>query len=264
MVGLLIDDLSGGGCIGRLGGDPHLQPLETGSEKGQRRVADLVEFGHARRQHLGETGFGLAPGAQGAAGDRRWVAAAAGQVAEHEPGEHLLHLPRHARDGVHDAVLGGQHQPGGGAGHHRNELSRRRLARLVEVVHRHATTAGAEHLDDALDHGGVLVERLLDEDTERFPREVVLGGAQPAAHDHCVGAVQCAAQRVDEAIEVVAHLGLKERIEPDEGQLLADPAGVSIDDLTQQQLGADRDHFNVHLGNLLKREPSQHERCGPE
>ena len=78
--------------------------------------------------------------------------------------------------------------------------------------------------------------------------DVVLGGSQPAAADHRVAAFQGLAQRGFHAREVVADLDLEVRVDTGQGQLLTDPGRVGIDDLAEQQLGADGDDFAAHAG----------------
>lgn len=146
-----------------------------------------------------------------------------------------------------------KYQSGCGPGLHRDELGRRRLAGLVEVVHGHASPSLAEHGRNRVDHGLVLVELLPGELGERLTGEIILGRAQTAAHDHRIRPLQRPAERVDDATEVVTNLGLEMRVEPDQRQLLANPAGVGVDDLSQEQFGTDCDDFDVHLSNLPNR-----------
>ena len=48
------------------------------------------------------------------------------------------------------------------------------------------------------------------------------------------------------AAEVVADLAVLHRVDADRGELLADPARVRVDDLAEQQLGADREDVSSH------------------
>ena len=76
--------------------------------------------------------------------------------------------------------------------------------------------------------------------------DVVLGGAEAAAHDDGIGAVERLAERRDDAVVVVADLRLAQVLDAAEGELLADPRRVRVDDLPEQQLGADGDHLTAH------------------
>ena len=58
--------------------------------------------------------------------------------------------------------------------------------------------------------------------------------------------VERAAQRRDDAGEVVAHLDLEMRVDAGQRELLADPRRVGVDDLPEQQLGADGDDLAAH------------------
>ena len=51
---------------------------------------------------------------------------------------------------------------------------------------------------------------------------------------------------VDHPAEVVADLAVLHRVDPDRSELLADPRGVGVDDLAEQQLGADREDVSSH------------------
>ena len=80
--------------------------------------------------------------------------------------------------------------------------------------------------------------------------DVVLGGPSPPQHDDGVGCARAPARRRrHDAVEVVADLGLEERVDPGQGQLLADPRRVGVDDLPEQQLGSDGDDLAAHGGN---------------
>ena len=81
---------------------------------------------------------------------------------------------------------------------------------------------------------------------DRLPGDVVLRRTEPAAHEHGVGAVERLAQRVDDAAEVVAHLHLVAAVDARQGELLADPRRVRVDDLSEQELGADSHHLADH------------------
>ena len=59
-----------------------------------------------------------------------------------------------------------------------------------------------------------------------------------------------AAQRGDDAAEVVADLDLEQRVDAAERQLLADPRRVGVDDLAEQQLGADGQDVTSHGDRL--------------
>src|SRR5262249_2103974 len=61
--------------------------------------------------------------------------------------------------------------------------------------------------------------------------------------------------------EVVAHLAVLVGIEARRGEVLTDPRAVGVDDLAEQQLGADREDVNAHVARSRTDRPGT--RCGP-
>ena len=81
---------------------------------------------------------------------------------------------------------------------------------------------------------------------DRLARDVVLRRAEPAATITASLRSRADLQRLDDAVEVVADLGLEVRVDAGQRELLADPRRVGVDDLAEQQLGADGDDFTAH------------------
>ena len=71
-------------------------------------------------------------------------------------------------------------------------------------------------------------------------------GPEPAAHDDAVAPGQRGAQRQGDAVVVVAHGLVEVRGDAVGGQVLAQPGGVGVGDLAEQQLGADRHDLDPH------------------
>src|SRR6266498_2250929 len=61
-----------------------------------------------------------------------------------------------------------------------------------------------------------------------------------------VGPPECLADRGGDPLLVVTHHGVPQAVPTDVGEPLADPGGVAVDDLTEQQLGADPDALAAH------------------
>ena len=217
---LLRQDRIGHGLVGGLGGDPHLDALDAARQKGDRRIAQKVELEDPVGQHLGEARFGLAPGAQHAAGDHGADAGAPLQVRQHGAAQHLLHLVRHARHGVDHLGADRADQARCRARHLRDRPGAFRHVRLAQVVLGHVAAARGEQGADALGDLGVADQAHAHHRGNRLARDVVLGRAQAAAQDHRVGALERQADAVDDPLQVVADLGLEMRI--DAGQA---PAG---------------------------------------
>jgi hypothetical protein len=122
--------------------------------------------------------------------------------------------------------------------------------RLAQVVQRHLPPARGEQGADPLGDLGPAHQRHAHDLGDCFARDVVLGRSESAAQDHRIAALECLADAGDDAPEVVADFGLEMRIDAGQGQLAADPGGVGIDDLAEQQLGADGDDFAAHVHSL--------------
>ena len=247
---LLVED---GGDLGfgrGLGGDPHLESLPSARQERDRRGTGLVEAPDLVVELLGQPGLGLAPGPQRPAVDHRGDAGPGPEVRQDALGHHLLHLPGHPGDRVHDLALVGTGERADESGsrprHRRVERGSHRYVGLEQVVVGHRAPAAAEHRPDPLD------ERLVPHELDAHHRgdgvagDVVLGRPQSAADDDGVAAVEREAQHLDHAIEVVPDLRLVVAVDPHEGELLADPRRVRVDDLPQQELRAHRDHFTLH------------------
>ena len=81
----------------------------------------------------------------------------------------------------------------------------------------------------------------------RLAGDVVLGRAEAAAHDHRVAAGQGAgAARPTMRSRLSPTFVWKWESMPAERELLADPGRVGVDDLPEQQLGADGHDFTAH------------------
>ncbi len=78
-------------------------------------------------------------------------------------------------------------------------------------------------------------------------------GPEAAAHDDRVGAFEQLAQALHHALEVVAHLAVLAGVDARRRELLADPRAVGVDDLAEQQLGADGEHVTPHRAHPSRR-----------
>ena len=108
------------------------------------------------------------------------------------------------------------------------------MARMRVVDRRVAHELDAHHLGDDL------------------AGDVVLRGPEAAAHDHRVAAVERdAAWPSTMRPRLSPTFVWKWESMPAERELLADPRRVGVDDLAEQQLGADRDDLTAH-GVLLE------------
>ncbi len=119
---------------------------------------------------------------------------------------------------------------------------------LARVVVGHGAAPGLEEARDDVDDRLVAHERDVHDVGDGLAGDVVLGGPEPAAHDDAVAAGQRRAQGQRDAVVVVAH-GLVEMGRHAVGrQVLAQPGGIGVGDLAQQQLGPDRHDLDPHGG----------------
>ncbi len=103
---------------------------------------------------------------------------------------------------------------------------------------------------EALDERGlqrsVAVERDTGDGGDGVAGQVVDRRAEPAGQQHDVGVLERPPDGGDDPADVVAdHRGVHDR-SPDGGQVGAEPGGVAVDDVAEQQLVADRDHGRPH------------------
>ncbi len=216
-------------------------------EERDRRVAGGVERVQSVGDHLGQRRLRGAPGLQRPRHDRGNLARAPQQIGDDVLGHHELHLVGHARHRVHDLVADRAAQARRGADRVRDRVPALGDVGLAEVVLGHVAQARAEHGRDVLGEVHPANERHAHELGDRVAREVVLGRTEPAADEHRVAPAQEVAERVDDARLVVADDPMLVGVDPRRRELLADPGAVAVDDLPQQQLGADREYLTSHV-----------------
>ena len=124
---------------------------------------------------------------------------------------------------------------------------------LPGVALGHLPTTRPEEGPDRLDHLLVPPKRHVHHLGDRLACDVVLGRPEAAAHDDGVAASQRRAQGEHDALPVVADLGLEVRVDADHRQVLTDPRRVRVDDLAEEQLGADGDDFTPHGAGASRR-----------
>ena len=153
-------------------------------------VARLVEHPQPRVEQLGHARLALAPRAQHPADDHLPHAGPGRQVGQHGPLQHLLHLVRHAGHRVDHLVAHRADQPGRRAGALLDHRGADRHVGLAQVVVGHRAAARREQLADHV--GDRVVAHELDAHHlgDGLAGDVVLRGAEPAAHDHRVGSLE--------------------------------------------------------------------------
>ena len=234
-------------------GDAHLDALDTRGQKGERDIAgriegvDAVLQGSARPDSLApqvrRTRLAMTPSSPASAMRAR-------EVGQDGPLEHLDHLVGDARDGVDDLVADRADEAGCRADLLGDDGGALGDVGLALVVGRHGAAAGLEEAADAVDD--LLVADELDAHHlgDGLAGDVVLGGAETAAHDDAVAAGECGPQGQRDALVVVAHRLVELGRHTVGRQAVTQPGGVGVGDLPEQQLGADRHDFDPHGADL--------------
>ena len=236
--------------------DAHLDALDARGEEGQGDVARLVERVDALLEGLGQARLAGAPGAQDPAGDDALLPRlghAGAQVGQDGPLEHLGHLVGHARDRVDDLVAHGADEAGcrpdglgddGGAHGH---------VGLARVVGRHGAAPGREEAGDASTMAWSRTSSTFM--TSAMASRVMSSWVGPRPPHMMTPSLRASAVRrasVD-AVVVVADGLVEVRRHAVGGQLVAQPGGVGVGDLAEQQLGAHRDDLDPHGRDLRGR-----------
>jgi hypothetical protein len=86
-------------------------------------------------------------------------------------------------------------------------------------------------------------QRLVQGSGDGLARDVVLGGSEAAGGQRQVGAVPGAAKDIYQAVQVVTHLGRPVQVDAQRRQAGSQVVGVGVQELAQQDLGADGDDF---------------------
>ena len=225
----------GGIFILRPGGEAqlHLTAAGIGRHGGVLEGQQVVHL-------LGQGRFGHTPEAQHAAGEHPLRETPLPQPGNGALPPHRLHLAGNPREGHHGEARPGRpdHAGGGagGVGQQRGATGNQRLA--SHGGGGRAAPLGQLRLD-VRPGVGVLFERGVEGGGDRLGGQVIGGGAQAAGGDQQPAAVGCFADGLDEALPVVAHHRLAMVGHPQARQLLGQPAGVAIEDVAEQQLGAD-------------------------
>ena len=209
--------------VGRLGGNAHLDALDSARQERKGGVPEAVELRNAIRQGLRESGLALAPGAKHPTLDDRAQSGAPPEIREDAALEHLPELVGHSRHGVDHLRADRTDEPGGGSRHLRDERGPDRDIGLAQVVLRHPAPARLEARADAISDLVAAHERNAHDFGDRLAGDVVLGGSEAAADDHRVAAREREAQARHDALVVVADLGLEVRVDAGERELLAEP-----------------------------------------
>ena len=235
---------------GGAGREPQLHLASPGIG-GHGGILQFEQIGHL----LGQAGFGHAPKAQQPTGIDPLGQAGAPQPGGGRSQPHRLHLTGHPREGEHGETglqlpipAGGiwtPDHPRGGARGVGQQLRPHRQQGLAAVAGRQQPAAGAGLGLDVGPHLRPLPQRCGEGSGDRLGGEVIGGGTQPTGGDQQATAAGRGAHGGDQPLAVVAHHLLAVVGNAEGGQLLGDPAGIAINDVAQQQLGANAEDLRA-------------------
>ncbi len=251
-----------GGVVKRAGPrrDAHFDAFDTRRQEREGHRPGAVEDIDATLQRLGQTGLAGPPGPKHPAhNDALFTGSghAGAQVRQDGPVEHLGHLVGDAGYRVDDLVA------------ERADQARRRPPLLLDdggtdghvglalVVLRHGASACREEPGDHLDDGLIAHEFDPHDVGDRLSGDVILGRTEAAADDDSVTAGQRGPKGQRHSLVVVPDGLMEMRRHAGRGQPVAQPRGVGVGDLAEQQLGPDGHDLDPHASaSLDTRRPS--------
>ena len=186
------------------------------------------------------------PSPQRPAGDYSQVARTEAEVRQYRPLHHLVHLIGHTGHGVDHLLPDRADEAGRGTDPLLDHRGPGGHLGLPGVVGGHLAASRDEHRSDPIENRLIEHKLHVHHGRDRLARDVVLCRPEPTADYNGVRAGKGGSQREHDALEVVADLGLEVTVDPRAGELLADPAGIRVDDLAEEQLGSDRQDFSPH------------------
>ena len=189
------------------------------------------------------------PSAKGAASDDGGHPGAALEIREDRALQHDTHLVGNTRHGVDDLLAQRADETGRGPRHLGDAARTGRNVGLPEVAERHLAAPRLEVGAQVVRHRLIADEADPHGLGDGVAGDVVLGGAEPAAQDDRIGPPEGEAKGAHHALVVVPHLGLEVAVDAGERELPAHPRRVRIHDLSEQQLGADRDDLATHASS---------------
>ena len=230
------------------GREPQIHPIR-GRQIGERERGDLrFDLPDA----LGERRFGDARGAHAARQDDVRRSGPPPGVAARQPGEHLFHqqpahLARHAGQKHGNAaarVL--DPQPGGGAARVGEDARPFRHLRLRAIDGRHRTPHAPEPRLDVGQELGVGDQPLAEQLRHDSLGHVVAGGAETPRREDEPGALERLGHGAANRLRAIGDRGAARDLGARRRQRPPQLGGVGVDGMTEQQLRADRDDFELH------------------
>jgi hypothetical protein len=236
------DQAFGGLGVGGFGRDADLD-LAARGEKGHGGVGGTrVEVVEA----VGDPRLGTPPGSEQPAADHPVGTGGGMEPGQNVIGQEQLHLLGDAGKGEDPGAVVIDGQAGCGALRIGKHLGATGKIGLTEVGRRHLPSQHRPALPQPFLVLGRVVHRDSEGGADGLSGEIVLGGADPAGDDDRVGTFDGGLEGGCHASEVVAHHLLVVGVEPVLGEGAAEGGGVAVDDLAEEQFGADGHHFDDH------------------
>ena len=235
-----LDQPPRGRLVGRFGGEAQVHAVGAGVD------ADAGVGGlELRAHHLVDRALADAGGLERAR-DQDGAGVAAQEFRRDLLLPHARHLRRRTRHRDDDLAVALDPPSGRGAARVGDGAGRGNDPALLDVALRHRVAALLEERAQGGLEVGVDARLLVEDRADRFARQVVLRRAEAAGADDDVGALARAADGLGQSIEVVADDGLEVDVDAERRQPGRDEGGVGIDDLAEQDLGADGEYLGLH------------------
>src|SRR5271170_7193389 len=244
-VGDFVEKFFGFGGVARPGARMQLRAGGRGEDGGFGVGIKLIERAHARF----DIGFAEAGGAQ-VAGEKALVAGNFGETRADFGFKNGFQLVRHAGKQHDDVAIGFQPQRRSGAARIRENGGSFGNHGLAFIDFWHGARETAEAFLDFAHDRFVEMQLAAQKFGDGFARAVVIRGAQAAAGDDQVGAVEGVAEGGTHFVGRIADHGFVDDADADLVELVGEPEGISVEAIGREQFGTDRNDLRIHLQML--------------
>src|SRR5277367_123536 len=244
-VGDFVEKFFGFRSVARPGARMQLRAGGGGENGGFGVGIKLIERADARF----DVGFAEAGGAQ-VAGEEALVTRNFGETRADFGFENGFQLVRHAGEQHDDVAIGFQPQRRSSAARIRENGGSFGNHGLAFIDFRHGARETAETFLDFAHDGFVEMKFAAEKFGDGFARAVVVGGAQAAAGDDQVGAVERMAEGGTHFVGCIADHRFVDYADADLVELVSEPEGISVEAIGREQFGTDRNDLRIHLQML--------------
>ncbi len=217
-----------------------------GEDGGLGVGVELIERANARF----DVGFAEAGGAQVA----REEALVAGNFREARANfgfENGFQFVRHAGKQHDDVTIGFEPQCGSRAAWIRENRGAFGNHGLALIYFGHGARETAEAFLNFAHDGFVEVQLAAEKFGDGFARAIVVGGAEAAARDDQVGAIESVAEGGAHFVARIADDGFVDDANADFVEFVGEPERIGIETIGSEQLGTDGNDLRIHLANVV-------------